>query len=104
MATRLHKSELGECLSVSITSISEIGWHDTALMLSDIRSCGGPEATQWHKDWHRDNAAGSSSLIEVQMLDRSIRKFIIDCGWDIGYMTKRFQAIGIDRMLENGSR
>ena len=36
MMPAIDKNALGECRSVTITCISEIGWHDTDQMLADI--------------------------------------------------------------------
>ena len=102
MTPAIDKNALGECRSVTITCISEIGWHDTDRMLADIRAGDGPDASQWDKSWHADNAAGSASLVEVTLLDGQRRKFLIDCGWNEAYMGRRFEETGVARMLENG--
>ncbi|MBF0175743.1 MAG: hypothetical protein HQL63_02670 [Magnetococcales bacterium] len=94
------KSSLGTCRSVTVTSISEIGWHDTDIILPDIEAAGGPGADQWEASWHADNAAGSASLIEVGSLDGRKHRFLLDCGWHEGYMRSRFAAAGVDGMLE----
>ena len=77
MLPAIDKGGLGECRSVTITCVSETGWHDTDLMLADIRASGGPDASQWDKPWHAENAAGSASLIEVEMLDGRRHKFLV---------------------------
>jgi len=97
-----NKDRLGECRSVTITCISEIGWHDTDRLLADIRGSGGPDASQWDKAWRADNAAGSSSLIEIEQLDGTKHKFLLDCGWDPAYMQCCFEATGVDSMLARG--
>ena len=98
----IDKDALGECQSVTITCISEIGWHDTNQMLADIRAGNGPDASQWDKSWHADNAAGSASLVEVSLLDGERHKFLMDCGWNEAYMGRRFEETGVTHMLENG--
>ena len=103
MAPAIDKDGLGECQSVTITCISEIGWHDTDRMLADIKADNGPDASQWTKSWHADNAAGSASLVEVTLLDGRRRRFLIDCGWSDAYMGRRFQESGVADMLENGA-
>lgn len=96
------KSYLGECRRVTITSISEIGWHDTRQILADIQATGGPEASQWDKTWDPHNAAGSSSLIEVMSLNGEQHRFIVDCGWNEEYMARRFEETGVATMLQRG--
>lgn len=97
-----EKEKLGECRSVTMTCISEMGWHDTTQMLADIKASEGPGASQWNKTWQSQNAAGSSSLIEIELLDGTQRKFLIDCGWDEEYMRQRFEDSGVATMLERG--
>ena len=71
-------------------------------MLADIRASGGPDASQWDKPWHADNAAGSANLIEVETLGGQRHKFLVDCGWNEDYMRRCFEATGIAGMLERG--
>ncbi|MFN3076058.1 MAG: MBL fold metallo-hydrolase [Alphaproteobacteria bacterium] len=100
--SEIDKQSLGECRSVTITCISEAGWRDPERMQADVKGSGGPEASQWDKVWQPDNGAGSASLVEVEGLDGSRRKFLIDCGWDEAYMRQRFQDTGVAGMLERG--
>jgi 7,8-dihydropterin-6-yl-methyl-4-(beta-D-ribofuranosyl)aminobenzene 5'-phosphate synthase len=94
---------IGECKKVSIRCISEIGWWDNKVLVSDLKKAGGPkDADQWISEWTPSNAAGSCSLVEVEGLDGSKTRFLIDTGWDPTYMDERFKAEGIDRMLKNG--
>lgn len=94
--------DIGACKSVSVTCISETGWHDTAKLLADIKAAGGTGTNQWQTAWDPDNGAGSCSLVEVEGLDGSRRRFLLDAGWNPDYMAKRFAATGVDRMLKDG--
>ena len=94
--------DIGACASVTITCVSETGWHDTGRLLADIKAGGGPSGDQWRMGWDQDNAAGSCSLVEIEGLDGGRRKFLIDTGWNPDYMRQRFAATGIDRMLAEG--
>jgi len=96
------KNSFGVCRSVTITCISELGWHDTNRMLADIQDNGGSNASQWDKSWQVDNAAGSANLVEIELPDRSRHKFLLDCGWNEAYMQRRFEETGVDGMLARG--
>jgi 7,8-dihydropterin-6-yl-methyl-4-(beta-D-ribofuranosyl)aminobenzene 5'-phosphate synthase len=96
-------SSIGECKKVSVTCISEVGWWDNQVLLENLKEGGGPaEADQWQTSWDHKNAAGSCSLVEVENLDGSRVKFLVDTGWNAIYMDERFKAEGVDRMLQNG--
>jgi len=96
-----EKIDIGLCKKLTITSISEVGWWDNQQLLSDAKA-GGSNATQWEIYFDRDNSAGSSSLIEMEDLEGKYHKFLLDTGWNVSYMDKRFQKMGVDRMLRNG--
>jgi len=102
MGSAIDKAALGECRSVSITCLSEIGWHDTAVMQADVTGSNGPGASQWDKTWHADNAAGSASLVEVEALDGRRHTILVDCGWDEAYMRRRFEDTGVAQRLRRG--
>ena len=94
---------IGECKKVSIKCISEVGWWDTKALMADMKKGGGPKkAEQWTTYWEPKNAAGSCSLVEVEKLDGSKIRFLIDTGWNPEFMDKRFKEEGIDKMLKNG--
>ena len=102
-ADSLDLKAVGECKKVTITCISEVGWWDTKVVVADMVKAGGPkEAEQWTAEWTLSNGAGSSTLVEVEALDGSKKKFLIDTGWNPEYMDQRFKATGVDRMLKNG--
>jgi len=94
---------IGECKRLSIKCISEVGWWDNQVLLADLMKAGGPkEADQWVSEWTHTNAAGSCSLVEVESLDGSKKRFLVDTGWDVKFMDERFKAEGVDKMLKNG--
>ncbi len=104
MSTGPHQlTAVGECKSVKVTCISEVGWFDTSVMLGDIMKAGGPnEVDQWKAGFSPSNAAGSCSLVEVESLTGSKTRFLVDTGWDVRYMDERFKAEGVDQMLKHG--
>lgn len=94
--------DIGAARSLKITCVSEVGWRDTGKLMADMKAGGGPNANQWDVAWDPDNSAGSCSLVEVEALDGRRRKFLLDCGWNPAYMSRRFEENGIDRMLKDG--
>lgn len=47
------------------------------------------------------NAGGFSALLDVEELDGTRRKFLLDSGWSFKWMDESFKREGIDKMLEN---
>ena len=102
MADADKKIDFGACRAVTVTCISEIGWASNDLLMQDIAAGGGVSASQWQMPWREDNARGSCSLLEIEGLDGSRRRFLIDCGWNRDYMRQRFAATGVDALLRAG--
>ena len=95
------KYDIGECKSVKVTAVSELGWYDDKLILKQLKAHGFKNS-QWTGSWDPRNAAGSCSLIDVELLDGSHRKFLLDTGWHKWYMDQAFKREGVDKMLRNG--
>jgi 7,8-dihydropterin-6-yl-methyl-4-(beta-D-ribofuranosyl)aminobenzene 5'-phosphate synthase len=94
---------VGECKRVTIKSISEVGWWDTKVLMKDLKKGGGPKGCdQWNAAWDPKNAAGSCTLVDIEGVDGSRTKFLVDTGWNPEYMDKRFKDEGVDKMLKNG--
>ncbi len=96
------KYDIGLCKSVRIKCVSELGWHDSKLLIQNMKAGGGPKANQWDIAWNMENAAGSCTLIDMEALDGKHHKFLLDTGWNTQYMDDCYQREGIDRMLKNG--
>jgi len=58
-------------------------------------------AFQMENAVHPENAGGFSCLIEVEFLDGSKKKILMDAGWSYDWMDKSYQREGIDKMLAN---
>jgi 7,8-dihydropterin-6-yl-methyl-4-(beta-D-ribofuranosyl)aminobenzene 5'-phosphate synthase len=93
---------IGACRSLTVTSVSEVGWWDTPRMLDEMKAGGGPSACQWSIRFDPENAAGSCTLIEIEALDGQTRRILLDAGWNPEYMAERFRATGVDRLLQDG--
>ena len=96
------KFDIGQCKSVRIKCVSELGWSDTKNLLTTLKGGGGPKESQWEKPWDTSNAAGSCTLIDMETLDGGHHKFLLDTGWNRDYMNKCYEREGVDRMLKNG--
>jgi 7,8-dihydropterin-6-yl-methyl-4-(beta-D-ribofuranosyl)aminobenzene 5'-phosphate synthase len=95
------KYDIGQCKSVRIKCISEVGWYDTKNFIRQIRRGGGPGTSQWIIPWDPNNSAGCSSLIDLETLDGRHHKFLMDAGWNHDHMETCFKREGIDKMLAN---
>ncbi|WP_028575793.1 twin-arginine translocation signal domain-containing protein [Desulfonatronovibrio hydrogenovorans] len=51
---------------------------------------------------HPENAGGFAALIEVEGMDGSITKYLLDSGWSFKWMDDCFKREGVDQMLEAG--
>ena len=49
-----------------------------------------------------ENAGGFSALIDVERLDGSRKKYLLDVGWSYKWMQESFKREGIDKMLASG--
>jgi 7,8-dihydropterin-6-yl-methyl-4-(beta-D-ribofuranosyl)aminobenzene 5'-phosphate synthase len=96
------KYDIGQCRSVRIKCISELGWYDNEKIIDQMNAAGGPETNQWTIAWDQNNAAGSSSLIEMETIGGQHHKFLMDTGWNNAYMDEAFRREGVDKMLKNG--
>jgi 7,8-dihydropterin-6-yl-methyl-4-(beta-D-ribofuranosyl)aminobenzene 5'-phosphate synthase len=96
------KYDIGQCKSVRIKCVSELGWFDDMTIMSSVMNAGGEGANQWGIPWDLKNAAGSCSLIDMEGLNGHHHKFLLDTGWNHQYMDEAFKREGIDKMLKNG--
>jgi 7,8-dihydropterin-6-yl-methyl-4-(beta-D-ribofuranosyl)aminobenzene 5'-phosphate synthase len=95
--------EMGQCQAVRITCLSEVGWWDDQAVLGPVAQAGGLEkAEQWSVAWDQGNAAGCCHLIEVESLDGSLRRIIMDAAWNPAYLDWRLEASGVAGLLEQG--
>ena len=80
------KYDIGQCKSVTIKCVSEVGWLDNNNLITSINSAGGQEANQWGIPWDPKNAVGCCSLIDMETLNGSHHKFLLDTGRNHQYM------------------
>jgi 7,8-dihydropterin-6-yl-methyl-4-(beta-D-ribofuranosyl)aminobenzene 5'-phosphate synthase len=96
------KYDIGQCKGVRVKCVSEVGWFDTPKLGGQMRAAGGPKTSQWVIPWDPANAAGSCSLVDMEALDGTHHKFLLDAGWSHAYMDECFRREGIDKMLQSG--
>lgn len=102
--------DIGECKSVRIKVISETSWFNNSILMKDIEKAGGLLVNQYEinwtttgveEGWNGNNAGGYATLIEVEQLDGTKKKYLLDTGWNVDWMDECFKREGIDRMLAN---
>ncbi|MFH1036344.1 MAG: hypothetical protein V1806_17745 [Pseudomonadota bacterium] len=92
--------EMGQVQAVRITCLSEVGWWDDQALLAPVRQAGGLEkAEQWGVAWEQGNAAGCCHLLEVEALDGSLRRILMDAAWNPAYLDWRLEATGVASLL-----
>jgi 7,8-dihydropterin-6-yl-methyl-4-(beta-D-ribofuranosyl)aminobenzene 5'-phosphate synthase len=97
-----EKVDIGECKSIKIRCISETSWFDNDQLVKDIMKAGGMSANQYDIQWHPKNSGGYSALVEVEALNGTWRRFLLDTGWNPAWMVYSFMREGIDDMLRKG--
>jgi 7,8-dihydropterin-6-yl-methyl-4-(beta-D-ribofuranosyl)aminobenzene 5'-phosphate synthase len=95
-------TDIGNCKSVTITCISETSWFDSEQLVSDINNAGGMSTSQYNIAWSPKNHGGYSALIDVEAVEGTHRKFMLDTGWNSAWMDYSFQREGVDDMLRKG--
>lgn len=107
---KVGTEDIGECKSVNVKVISETSWFDNATLMGDIKGAGGLLVNQYEIPWtntgvkegyNGDNAGGYATLIEVEQMDGTIRKFLLDTGWNVGWTDYCYKKEGIDKMLSD---
>jgi 7,8-dihydropterin-6-yl-methyl-4-(beta-D-ribofuranosyl)aminobenzene 5'-phosphate synthase len=91
--------DIGQCRRVKVRCLSETSWFDGAQLLSDIKHAGGTSANHYTIPWSFKNSGGYSALVEVEALDGTARRFLLDTGWNPAWMEYCFQREGIDDLL-----
>jgi 7,8-dihydropterin-6-yl-methyl-4-(beta-D-ribofuranosyl)aminobenzene 5'-phosphate synthase len=102
MAKAKAGADIGQCKSVKVLSVSEVGWWENMPLIQDIMGAGGiKKCDQWETAWNHANGAGSATLIEVEGLDGSVKRILLDTGWNPAYMKWRFEQTGVDQLLKD---
>jgi 7,8-dihydropterin-6-yl-methyl-4-(beta-D-ribofuranosyl)aminobenzene 5'-phosphate synthase len=99
---RRKKEDIGECKSLKITVLTETSWFDNDKFKKNIVDNGGANTNQYVIPWDRDNSGGYSALLEVEFLDGTKKKFLMDTGWNNEWMDYVYKRHGIDKMFQTG--
>jgi 7,8-dihydropterin-6-yl-methyl-4-(beta-D-ribofuranosyl)aminobenzene 5'-phosphate synthase len=102
MNTQVQQVDIGQCRGVKIRCISETSWFDTNQILADIKNAGGMSASQYSVGWTETNSGGYCALVEVEALDGTTRRFLLDAGWNPSWMDSCFKRERVDQMLSKG--
>lgn len=107
---KVGTEDIGECKGVAVKVISETSWFNNARLMKDMQDAGGLLVNQYEipwtntgikEGWNGDNAGGFATLIEVEQLDGTKKKFLLDTGWNVDWTDTCFQREGIDKLLTN---
>ena len=82
--------DIGQCKSVKVRCISETSWFDSPQFVADIKNAGGMSTNQYVIPWNPKNSGGYSALVEVEALNGTTRKFLLDTGWNPAWMEVLF--------------
>ncbi len=102
--------DIGQCKSVTVKCISETSWFNNKVQMGDFKKAGGGLVSQYDvkfsstgvKDGYKgNNAGGSCHFLDVEFLDGSRKKILLDTGWNVEWMTHRYQQEGIDKLLKS---
>jgi 7,8-dihydropterin-6-yl-methyl-4-(beta-D-ribofuranosyl)aminobenzene 5'-phosphate synthase len=96
-----EQQSFGEIKSLKVHCISETSWFDNETLGKDIKAAGGINTNQYEVAYTKENLGGYSALVEVEALDGSVKKYLLDTGWNNDWMDYVFAKDGIDKMLEN---
>ena len=96
------KEDIGECKSLKITVLTETSWFDNAQFKKDIVDNGGASTSQYDIPWDPKNAGGYATLLEIEQLDGTVNKLLLDTGWSNEWMDYVYERHGIDKMIASG--
>ena len=82
--------DIGQCKNVKVKCVSELGWFDSKKLIEQMKAGGGGKTNQWTIPWDPKNAAGSCTLIDMEALDGTHHKILLDTGWNREYMDEAF--------------
>lgn len=95
------KIDIGQIKSVRIDVLTETSWFNNDQFKKDIMDYGGGMTNQYTIPWDWENAGGYSTLMTVTTLEGDERKFMLDTGWNTGWMDYIYEMNNIPAMLKS---
>ena len=95
------KEDFGEVKSVRVECVSETSWFDNATLGKDIKAAGGINTNQYDVAYNEENLGGYAALVEVEALDGTKTKYLLDSGWSTDWIDYVYEKSGVDKMLQN---
>jgi 7,8-dihydropterin-6-yl-methyl-4-(beta-D-ribofuranosyl)aminobenzene 5'-phosphate synthase len=86
-----QKIDIGEIQSLRVDVLTETSWFNNDIFKKNIMDYGGAMTNQYTIPWEWDNAGGYAALITVTTLEGDERKFLMDSGWNNGWMDYIFE-------------
>lgn len=91
----------GEVRRLTVRCVSETGWFDSGVLWEDIRRAGGAWVNQYDIAYSQGNAAGYCALLELEALDGTTTRYLLDAGWSTEWMDQAFCKSGVDALLKH---
>lgn len=101
IADAKDKEDFGEVKSIRVECISETSWFDNATLGKDIKAAGGINTNQYDVAYNVENLGGYAALVEIEALDGTKTKYLLDSGWNTEWMDYVFAKSGVDKMLQS---
>jgi len=102
-AEAAKKVDFGQIQGLKIDVLTETSWFNNDQFKKDIMDYGGSMTNQYIIPWDWENAGGYSALITVTTLSGDERKFMLDTGWNTGWMDYIYEEKNqIAPMLKSG--
>lgn len=104
------KTDIGQIKGLKVRVISETSWFNNSVLLQDLKRAGGLLVNQYEIPWttegvkegyNGNNAGGFATLIDVELLDGSQKRILLDTGWNSAWMEKCYKEEGIDKLFAN---
>jgi len=105
---KLDQTDIGELKGLRIKVVSETSWYENNVFLNDVKGAGGLLVNQYTIPWSVEGVkagykgsslGGFATYIEAELLDGSVKRILLDTGWNPEWMEKRFIEEGVAEKL-----
>ena len=107
-AEKLNQTDIGQIKGLKMKVVSETSWFENSVLLNDMKKAGGLLVNQYIIPWtdqgvasgfNGSNSGGFATYIEAELMDGSIKRLLLDTGWNPKWMEKRFIEEGVAEKL-----